>query len=73
MLGPNSFELGKSLKTKKTLLRAVKLRKILNLKILWHKAKQVCLKPKRTFTVKEKVTKDNFENISNEDKTNIRL
>ena len=25
------------------------------------------LKPKRTFTVKEKVTKDNFENISNKD------
>ena len=29
------------------------------------------LKPKRTVTVKEKVTKDNFENISNKDNTNI--
>ena len=29
------------------------------------------LKPKRTVTVKEKVTKDNFENISSKDKTNI--
>ena len=31
------------------------------------------LKPKRTVTVKEKVTKDNFENISNKDQTNISL
>ena len=31
------------------------------------------LKPKRTVTVKEKVTKDIFENISNKDKTNISL
>ena len=29
------------------------------------------LKPKRTVTVKEKVTKDKFENIFNKDKTNI--
>ena len=31
------------------------------------------LKPKRTITVKEKVTKDKFENISNNEKTNISL
>ena len=31
------------------------------------------LKPKITVTVKEKITKDNFENISNKDKTNISL
>ena len=29
------------------------------------------LKPRRTVTVKEKVTKDNFENIFNIDKTNV--
>ena len=29
------------------------------------------LKPKRTVSVKKKVTKDNFENISNKDKINI--
>ena len=29
------------------------------------------LKPKKRVTVKEKVTKDKFENISNKDKTNI--
>ena len=29
------------------------------------------LKRKRTVTVKEKVTKDKFENISNKDTTNI--
>ena len=29
------------------------------------------LKPKRTVTVQENVTKDNYENISNKDKTNI--
>ena len=29
------------------------------------------LKPKRKVTVKEKVTKDNFENIFNNDKANI--
>ena len=31
------------------------------------------LKPKRTVTVKQKVTKNDFENISNKDKTNINF
>ena len=31
------------------------------------------LNPKRTVTVKKKVTEDNFENISNKDKTNSRF
>ena len=70
MSGPNPSELGKFHNQENPITRS-------QAKIKTELAKSVSqnqigpLKPKRTVTVKEKVTKDNFGNISNKDKTNI--
>ena len=70
MSGPNPNELGKSQIQENPITRS-------QVKKNNDRAKFVAqnqtgpLKPKRTVTVKEKVTKDNLENISNKDKTNI--
>ena len=72
MSGPNPSELRKSQNQENPITRS-------QVKKNTQHAKFVAqyqigpFKPKRTVTVKEKVTKDNFGNLSNKDKTNINF
>ena len=72
MSGPNPSELGKSQIHEIPITRSQFKKNTELAKIVAHNQTGP-LKPKRTVTVKEKLTKDNFENISNKDKTNISL
>ena len=70
MSGPNPSELGKSQNQENPITRS-QVKKNIELAKFVAQNQTGPLKPKRTVTVKEKVTKDKFENISNKDKTNI--
>ena len=70
MSGPNASELGKSQIQENPITRS-QVKKNTELAKIVAQNQTSPLKPKRTVTVKEKVTKDKFENISNKDKTNI--
>ena len=70
MSGPNPSELGKSQIQENPITRS-QVKKNIELAKFVAQNQTGPLKPKRTVTVNEKVTKDNFENISNKDKTNI--
>ena len=72
MSGPNPSELGKSQNQENPITRS-HVKKNTELAKFVAQNQTCPLKPKRTVTVKEKVNKDKFENISNEDKTNISL
>ena len=72
MSGPNPSELGKSQIQENPITRS-QVKKNTELAKILAQNQTGPLKPKRTITVKEKVAKDNFENISNKDKTNISL
>ena len=70
MSGPNPSKLGKSKNQENPITRS-QVKKNTELAKFVLQNHTGPLKPKRTVAVKEKVTKDNFENISNKDKTNI--
>ena len=70
MSGPNPSELGKSQNQANPITRS-QVKKNTELEKFVAQNETGPLKPKRTVTVKEKVTKDKFENISNKDQTNI--
>ena len=70
MSGPNPSELGKSQNQENPITRS-QVKKNTELAKFVAQNQTGPLKPKRTVTAKEKVTKDKFENISNKDKTNI--
>ena len=70
MSGPNPSELGKSQIQENPITRS-QVKKNTELPKFVGQNPSGPLKPKRTVTVKEKVTKDKFENISYKDKTNI--
>ena len=70
MSGTNPSELGKSQNQENPITRS-QVKKNIELAKFVAQNQTGPLKPKRTVTVKEKVTKDKFENISNKDKTNI--
>ena len=72
MSGPNPSELGKS-QTQENPITRSQVKKNTELAKIAAPNQTGLLKPKKTVTVKEKVNKDNFENISNKDKTNISL
>ena len=70
MSRPNPSELGKSQNQENPITRS-QVKKNTELVKFVAQNQTGSLKPKRTVTVKEKVTEDKFENISNKDKTNI--
>ena len=70
MSRPNPSELGKSLNQENPITRS-QVKKNTELAKFVAQNQTGPLKPKIKVTVKEKVTKDKFENISNKDKTNI--
>ena len=70
MSGPNPSELGKSQNQENPITRS-QVKKNTELAKFVEQNQIGPLKRKRTVTVKEKVTKDKFENICNKDKTNI--
>ena len=70
MSGPNSSELGKS-QVQENPITCSQVKKNIELAKFVAQNQTGPLKPKRIVTVKEKVNKDKFENISNKDKTNI--
>ena len=70
MSGPNTSELGKS-KSQENPITRRQVKKNIELAKFVAQNQIGPLKPKRIVTVKEKVTEENFENISNKDKTNI--
>ena len=70
MSGPNPSELGKSQNQENPITRS-QVKKNTELEKFVAQNQTGPPKPKRTVTVKEKVTKDKFENISNKDETNI--
>ena len=72
MSGPNPSELGKSQNQENPITRN-QVKKNTELAKIVAQNRTAPLKPKRTVTAKEKVTKDKSENISNNDKTNISL
>ena len=72
MSGPNPSGLGKSQIQENPITRS-QVKKNTELAKIVAQNQTGPLKPKRTVTVKKKVTKDNFENIFNKDKTNISL
>ena len=72
MSGPNPSELGKSQSQVNPITRS-QFKKNTELAKFVAQNQIGPLKLKRTVTVKEKVTKDNYENISNKDKTNINF
>ena len=67
MSGPNPSELGKS-QNQENLITRSQVKKNTELAKFMAQNQTGPLKPKRIVTVKEKVTKDKFENISNKDK-----
>ena len=69
-VGPNPSKLGKSQNLKNP-ITCSQVKKNTELAKFVAQNEIGSLEPKRTVTVKEKVTKDNFENIFNKDKTNI--
>ena len=66
MSGPNFSEFGKSQIQENPITRS-QVKKNIELAKLVAQNQTGPLKTKRTITVKEKVTKDKFENISNKD------
>ena len=70
MLGLNTSELGKSQSQENPITRS-QVKKNTELAKFVAQNQIGPLSPKKTVTVKEKVTEENFENISNKDKTNI--
>ena len=66
MSGPNPSELGKFQNPENPITHS-QVKKITELAKFVAQNKSGPLKPKRIVTVKEKVTKDNFKNISNKD------
>ena len=70
MSEPNPSELGKSQIRKNPITRS-QVKKNIELAKFEAQNQTGPLKPKRTVTVNEKVTKDKYENISNKDKTNV--
>ena len=64
MSGPNPSELGKS-QNKENPITSSQAKKNTELANFVAQNQAGPLKPKRTVTVREKVTRDNFENISN--------
>ena len=69
-MGPNPRELGKSQNQENPITRS-QIKKNTEIAKFVAQNQIGLLKPKRTVTVKEKVTKDNFENISSKEKINF--